>query len=650
MGACLSKKKTSSTSSHPLSSTKSLSTPPSDNNNVKLTLFKPETTLNNKNNNIVVQEKQQNLEEVAKEYEEPKKEIFIIKHRKSHDEREKNNIKITPFNVQHNLPSQIIDGFVSSSETESLNNSNNNNNNSNKVGVVGVRTSSCTKEEVDAILIQCGRLSRSSSGKAASSSTRKYSGSKRSFDFDHCDNNDAISAEDEQKRVNASDNSEEYEGVTRHNNRPRHRNSPNAKSSNGRRRTPSRERDQRSSSRERRVSRSPGRRSSDTNANGSNNNNNGSGSGSGCSRPGKMVTVPATVTSLVMDKSNNGESVKRVNVKRNVASPRSMSPARGIGNGVNQQQNQPSLSRNNSGRKTEVSPYRRNPLSDVDPNSLSYPQSNANNGGNKVQNKGKKEIEAETVQKPNADMKDSKRNRTSNRVAIEKGLNCHTKEQQQQEEEIKVMSDNAIVKNVVMPSGITRSRSSRRSRDFDIINSAEAPTNPPLTSYTSLLLEDIQNFHQKNTNTNTTQPSVSLPACLNKACSILEAVADLNSTTSSTFSNDKKIRNEYNNVVPESSFVESEIDVMEPSLHKYVTVKRGGSICGVIDMEDQESSGSNSFTVSSGQQQWNICSSGDSSECWSSRLNSKEDSLKRRECDHQHSGGIGRGRLATAST
>ena len=27
-----------------------------------------------------------------------------------------------------------------------------------------VRTSSCTKEEVDAILIQCGRLSRSSSG------------------------------------------------------------------------------------------------------------------------------------------------------------------------------------------------------------------------------------------------------------------------------------------------------------------------------------------------------------------------------------------------------------------------------------------------------------------------------------------------------
>ncbi|XP_024027256.1 uncharacterized protein At1g65710-like [Morus notabilis] len=52
-----------------------------------------------------------------------------------------------------------------------------------------VRTSSCTKEEVDAILVQCGKLSHSSSGKAASfssaSRSRKYSGSKRSYDFDN---------------------------------------------------------------------------------------------------------------------------------------------------------------------------------------------------------------------------------------------------------------------------------------------------------------------------------------------------------------------------------------------------------------------------------------------------------------------------------
>ncbi|CAK8537988.1 unnamed protein product [Lathyrus sativus] len=637
MGACLSKKNKTSTSSPP-ASTKSLSTPPihqqNSHNNVTATISKPE----NKNNKT--EEKQQDPEVLIQHEEEsqPKKEIFIIKHRKSHDEREKNSTKIN-------------DGLVSSSETESLNNNNNNNNisNNNKIGVVSaVRTSSCTKEEVDAILIQCGRLSRSSSGKAASSSTRKYSGSKRSFDFDHSDNNnDAISAEDEQKRTNPSDNSEEYDGAARHNNRQRHRSSPKS-SSNGRRRTPSREREreQRSSSRERRVSRSPGRRSSDANAaNGSNN----TGSGSG-SRPGKMVTVPATVSSLVMDKSNNGggggggDSGKRVNVKRNIVSPRSMSPARVNGNGTNQNQNQqqPSLSRSNSARKTEVSPYRRNPLSEVDPNSLAYPQSNANNGGSKVQIKHKKEMEAETVQKPKAEVRDNTRNRTSSRGISEKGVNTHTKEQQ--EDEIKVMSDNAIVKNVVMPTGITRSRSSRRSRDLDNLN-PETLTNPPPSSYTSLLLEDIHNFHQKTI----TQPAVSLPACLNKACSILEAVADLNSTTSSTFS-----RNEYN-AVPESSFVEeSEVvvsdDVMEPSLHKYVTVKRGGSfsLC-----EDQESSGSNSFSLNSGQQQqhWNNCSSGNSPDCWSSRLNLKEESLmKRRECDHQHSGGIGRGRLATTSS
>lgn len=273
------------------------------------------------------------------------------------------------------------------------------------------------------------------------------------------------------------------------------------------------------------------------------------------------------------------------------------------------------------------------------------------------------------------------RSRTSSRGTLEKGVNHHQTKEQQEEEIKLVTSDNAIVKNMVMPSGIenfkpqtlTRSRSSRRSsRDFDI-NPEPLPPQQN-SSYTSLLLEDIQNFHQK------THPSVSLPPCLNKACSILEAVADLNSTTSSNnfssgaFLEDKKtssIRNEYN---VEEPFVESEVvifdDVMEPSLHKYVTVKRGGSLC-----EDQESSGSNSFTVSSGQKQYGICSSSweqnscDSSDCWSSRLNSKDESLKsplgldgslgssceankktlngkRRECDHQHSGGIGRGRLA----
>ncbi|OEL21728.1 hypothetical protein BAE44_0017254 [Dichanthelium oligosanthes] len=58
-------------------------------------------------------------------------------------------------------------------------------------GVGAVWTSCCTKEEVGAILIQCGRFSRSSSasGKAPSGERggghRRYAGSKRNYDFDH---------------------------------------------------------------------------------------------------------------------------------------------------------------------------------------------------------------------------------------------------------------------------------------------------------------------------------------------------------------------------------------------------------------------------------------------------------------------------------
>lgn len=65
-----------------------------------------------------------------------------------------------------------------------------------------------------------------------------------------------------------------------------------------------------------------------------------------------------------------------------------------------------------------------------------------------------------------------------------------------------------------IPRTITRSRSSRRSsRDLDQALG---------------LLEDIQAYNQQHPDM-----VVSLPACVSKACSILEAVADLNSTTTS---------------------------------------------------------------------------------------------------------------------
>ena len=55
-------------------------------------------------------------------------------------------------------------------------------------------------------------------------------------------------------------------------------------------------------------------------------------------------------------------------------------------------------------------------------------------------------------------------------------------------------------------------------------------------SYTTQLLEDIHNYHQQSTSAapsaTPATPSFSLPACVAKASSIVEAVADLNSSSS----------------------------------------------------------------------------------------------------------------------
>ncbi|XP_012571338.3 uncharacterized protein [Cicer arietinum] len=406
-----------------------------------------------------------------------------------------------------------------------------------------------------------------------------------------------------------------------------------------------------------------------------------------------MVSVPATVSSLVMGKSNDngcegGESttattgIKRITVRRNVgaASPRSQSPARANGNAANQ----PSLSRNSS-RKAEESPYRRNPLNELEPNTFPIPHSTTNDNSSRLENISKKEAEFEANKKPNV-----------SRIELDKGEDLSYKPKLQQEEDVKVISsitDNVVVKTEVpqgvenhKPQTLSRSRSLRRSRDLELDLNHEALSIPP-QSYTSLLLEDIQNFHQKNTQ----PPPFSLPACVTRACSIVEAVANLNSNNSSNLSGveDRRnppsyqsSRNEYS--VPLGSrkdpIVESELlvydDMVESSLHKYVTVNRGGS-----DMDDQEeSSGSNNLTVSSAKQRHGISSSSwepsstDSKDRWTARLNNcKEEDLKgplrsqrrvssvagranldgakkklnskKRECDRQHHDESGRGRL-----
>ncbi|XP_065850808.1 uncharacterized protein At1g65710 [Euphorbia lathyris] len=644
MGACLSSKKESSSSSSSLNVSLPAAEAKAPNKFVDSdTPLKgeiPEAKIKGK---AVVEEeekvKKQVAVAVAEEDNFVKKEIFVIKHRKSHD-RERPSV--SKEEEEHKLSSAVS------------NHSENCSNVSNSV----VRTSSCTKEEVDAILIQCGRLSRSnSSGIAAkvASSGRKYAGSKRSFDLDQEQDEVAASSSsaDYEARKRPNDDDEEDEDRRQHHQRNRHRQSgrrTHSSPSQGRRRTPSRERDgdQRSGSRERgngsttttssgrRVSRSPGRRSETTPTPNSNT----------TSKPGKMVSVPATVSSLTMDKSNNAvesqtaTGVKRISVKRNAgeaagsrtaASPRSQSPARcnarGGSNENNNQQQQPSLSRSNS-RKAEHSPYRRNPLSEIDPNSLVYApatgNNKANNGTGRVQSKNR-EAEVQAVvkevvnQKPNADT-------NNNRVAAQ-GTNKIVKEQTVVVEEAKAM-----------PQTLTRSRSARRSRDLDFNPETLMNPNP---SYTALLLEDIHNFHQKNTNTNPNAPSFSVPACVTKACSIVEAVADLNSTTSSNlscaFGEDKRIPVGKKVVDVKDPFVESEVvvsdDLMEPSFHKYVTVRRGGNgtLCGE-DMDEQESSGSNSFVGGShNNNHWGYSTSSwepnsaDSTDRWTSRSNTRED-------------------------
>lgn len=297
------------------------------------------------------------------------------------------------------------------------------------------------------------------------------------------------------------------------------------------------------------------------------------------------------------------------------------------------------------------------------------------------------------MQKPNVEM-----NKTMNVVAPQGSNSCRTSSRGTMDNN-KVMNlpvqppmaGTTTVADSLKPQSLTRSRSSRRSRDLDL--NPEILLNPTTPSYTRLLLEDIQSFHQKNTNTNTTV--VSLPPCVSKACSILEAVADLNSTTSSNlscaFSDDRtsppppadqpnKI-NGYNyslganflgkNISEKDPFVESEVigndDLTEPSFHKYVTVRRGGA----ADMEDQESSGSNSYVGGGGQQMnWNLSSSSwepnsaDSTDCWTSRSNTREECGKSpvslnmveveaeeeawRRLSGRRSGGIGRGRLGAS--
>jgi hypothetical protein len=229
------------------------------------------------------------------------------------------------------------------------------------VGRAPVRTSSCTKEELDAILIQCGRLSRSSSssGKAPSGEHRRYAGSKRSYDFDHERRGGAGGGD-----VDECDWGREGAAVARR--------SP-------RRRTPERKRSSShdgragsgSGSQSRRISRSPGRRADVVPAPGSS----ATGERGVRQQPGKMVSVPAR------EKGRAPSPVKAASSGKRCPSPRSNSPARAAASGNEnagvQSTHGPSLSRSSS-RKAEQSPFRRNPMAELDENALGNNYHNSN--------------------------------------------------------------------------------------------------------------------------------------------------------------------------------------------------------------------------------------------------------------------------------
>ncbi|KAL4572666.1 hypothetical protein LXL04_019448 [Taraxacum kok-saghyz] len=355
-----------------------------------------------------------------------KKEIFVIKHRISHEiDRHEDEDDPTALN-----PSSIAgDGQSRNS------------------GGSRTRTSSCTKEEVDAILIQCGRFSRSNSaGSQNPNRRRRYSRSNTSYDFD---------LDTSLKNDDGDDENDEAM-----NNHHRHREEVRVSS-------PSRMRHHRSCSKERRsgrrISISPSRRSESP----FRSQNTGAADVGSSNRPAKMVSVPAT------NKSNNSgheqpntSTVKRIHVKRNV------SPAR-----------------------RNVSPSRRN----VSPARTSL------------------QVFTDSPSQEQIDRVDTDPLRDRRKSLAEIDNNA---------------ARTAQSSNPKM-AAMVPARTRRLSRDLDMTTETLSDPTPP--SYASLLLEDIHKFHQKNNHGGgggaaTASPVFELPACVTKACTIMEAVADLNSS------------------------------------------------------------------------------------------------------------------------
>ncbi|ERN10204.1 serine/arginine repetitive matrix protein 1 [Amborella trichopoda] len=463
-----------------------------------------------------------------------------------------------------------------------------------------VRSSSCAKEEVDAILIQCGRLSRSSSGK--DSNPHRYCGSKRQYDYQQQQDQeeqdiDIVGIEDDEQQRHRRLNSRRSSPAP-----PHHR------------RTPSRDSVQHRRSNSGGCSAAAGRRSSPSpNPRGRAGSNNSSSS----AEVGPMTSHGSMKRGGGVIKRTVGNPNELLMMTRGSGSPRSRSPSTHTNRvaSVTAVDGGGQLSRNSSKRR-EHSPYSRRNEEECPP------KTDAAKNGNRIRHREGDErlkrasqhqqsqmIEGKGMGcKPRLEergsskemmMAGSQRNE-SNRAMRDQLLSCRLPQQQSLsdtaakelhgEEAVPAMGFcyGKINEHGLLPlpahngnnnsngNKMTRSKSSRRSSR-----------------------EHFPNLDHLGSNEEGDY-SFPLPPSVSKACSILEAVADLNNSSSQQL----------------NSFVESEMShdlLTEPSLHKYVSVRE----------TDQESAGSNTFLFSEPTNDHFKWGTGDdyssSSVCFSSR-------------------------------
>ncbi|GAB2287498.1 hypothetical protein Dimus_021873 [Dionaea muscipula] len=435
-------------------------------------------------------------------------------------------------------------------------------------------------------------------------------------------------------------------------------------------------------------------------------NDKGSGSGSGNGSAGEALALALALATRKSVKRNVG-GVTGGSRPRGTASPRSRSPARG-GHAPVKFANE---NNNNNQQRQEDSPHRRTEFSsprkklngiDNDMNSLPFQQQpqaiNNSHATPKQKNKDTAiEDEAVVVVAKQQPMNAASQNNcvgtdTAKVAAAAAAAQCHrrtgsrgreegneaahmsckqpqaTQELTEDKGEVEQCKPTGGYNEVATPAiicpadtlrlpqpqSLTRSRSSRRSRDLDIIVDYETLLNPGhvTSNYNSLLLQDIKNFHQNlnnnpNDNTNTS-----------KACSIIEASSTSSNLLSSAFthvrhrtpladiSNGKEadfcfsanpaagkkrlLHDKEEEEEEEPVVVESEVnvgdDLMEPSLHKYVTVMTKG-----MHDEEKESSGSNSCFVGSQLNNWTSTSSADSTSCWVSKTTAATTTTRRED-------------------